>query len=60
MKKLNIQECIDVTGAGVILIVGGAFLAGVVGGYISSKTEAFLNGMAASKEILACPAPSSS
>ncbi|MEQ3697532.1 MAG: hypothetical protein ABNH02_11335 [Pseudomonadales bacterium] len=45
MRELTLEEQTEVDGGGVILIVGGAFLAGVALGYIAEKTSQFLDGL---------------
>lgn len=45
MRELTLDEQAEVGGGGVILIVGGAFLAGVALGYIAEKTSQFLDGL---------------
>lgn len=45
MRELTLDEQAEVDGGGVILIVGGAFLAGVALGYIAEKTSQFLDGL---------------
>ena len=45
MRALTVDEQAEVVGGGVILIIGGAFLAGVALGYIAEKTSQFLDGL---------------
>ena len=45
MTNLTHAELHDVTGGRLIVAIGGAFLAGVLGGYVAKKTEQFLDGL---------------
>ncbi len=45
MRDLTVDEQTEVSGGGVVLIIGGAFLAGVALGYIAEKTSQFLDGL---------------
>jgi hypothetical protein len=45
MNVLSHSELHDVTGGRLIVAIGGAFLAGVLGGYVAEKTEQFLDGL---------------